>query len=143
MVGNMHVQKALKNIDNPDFTIRKRAIQTLARARYEPAVPRLTKMFYDDTQHERVRAIIARALGRIGTQDCFHALVIVLSQIDPATLKRQHVVSHDRSETYQLQNTMLSVAITVGLQMIGTKEARKILDAWRSGELYIKHTAKS
>ncbi len=142
MALDTQVQKALKNINNPNFTIRKKAIQAVARARYEPAVPQLVKILHDDKQHERVRALIARALGRIGSDACFRALVVVLGQIDPAVLNPSMAKSHDHSETYQLQHTMLSVAVTVSLQMIGTPDARKILQKWHAGELHKRKPAK-
>lgn len=135
-----HIQDALRNLDNADFVIRKRAIQTLARERYEPAVPRLVDMLNDHTQHERVRAIVARALGKIGTDEAYTALVTALSQIDPAILSRQVIFNNDSSDTYKLHNTMLSVALTVALKYIGTPDARRALSLWRRGELTADQT---
>jgi hypothetical protein len=138
LTGDALIQKALADLDDPDFNIRKQAIQNLAKEKYEPAVPKLIKIFYDANQHERVRAIVARALGRIGGMDAFQALTIVLSGIDPAVLKRQTLFSNDSSETYRLNDTMLSVAITVALNNIGTPEAKRVLLLWHSGKLHFK-----
>ncbi|MEQ8676468.1 MAG: HEAT repeat domain-containing protein [Aggregatilineales bacterium] len=140
ITGNALIQKALEELDDPDFNVRKRAIQNLAREKYEPALPKLIKIFYDVDQHERVRAIVARALGKIGTQEAYQALVIVLSSIDPAVLKRQTLFDSESSDTFQLQNTMLSVAITVALNNIGTPEAKRMILLWHSGKLHSKST---
>ena len=137
MTDTYDVQAAMLNIDHPEFLKRKAAIQTLARAKHEPAIPRLIAILYDTEQHERVRAIVARALGKIGGTDAYFALVNALSNIDPAILKQQVAFKQDASETYQLHNTMLAVALTVALKAINTPEARKVLRLWHSGNLKI------
>ena len=134
MTENLRLKQALRNIDDPNFGVRKKAIQIIAKDKYLPAVPKLINVLFDDNIEERTRALVARALGKIGTEEAFRALVAVLSEIDPAILN-QVSARYDRSETHPLTGAMLSAALIFSLRSIGTPDARVAILRWHKGEL--------
>jgi len=134
MTDNLRLKQAVRNIDDGNFGVRKKAIQIIAKEKYEPAVPKLTNVLFDDKIEERTRALTARALGKIGTDKAFRALVTVLSEIDPAILT-QVAVRYDRLETAPLNGAMLSAALIFALRSMGTTEARVAVSRWQKGEL--------
>ena len=134
MTENLRLRQALRNIDDPNFGVRKKAIQIIAKEQYEPAVPKLINVLFDDTIEERTRALVARALGKIGTDEAFRGLVAVLSDIDPTVLN-QAVTRYDSTETHPLTGAMLSAALIFSLRSMGRPDARVAILHWQKGEL--------
>lgn len=133
MVDNIRLTQAIKNIDDANFGVRKKAIQVIAKSQYVPAVPVLVRVLFDNKIEERTRALVARALGKLGTDEAFRALVAVLGEIEP-TVMYQVRYRNDPTETHQLHGAMLSAAIIVALRSMNTAEARNAILEWHKGK---------
>lgn len=133
MVDNLRLMQAIKNIENANFGVRKKAIQVIAKSKHTPAIPVLVRVLFDDKVEERTRALVARALGKLGTDEAFRALVAVLGEIEP-TVMYQVRYRNDSTETHQLHGAMLSAAIIVALRSMNTQEARNAILEWHKGK---------